>query len=114
MAVNYGSFIFSSSLLFLQMFPLTHQEQLLLVEVQESIGERHLFQLRKEEASRFFNKALRTLEHIMEEESYDNVRPLLESKGIELVSFIDCIYVSTRGPMVCWMEVILGNSLKSH
>ena len=64
------------------MFPLTNQEQILLVEVQESIGERHLFQLRKEEAERFFTKALNTLEHIIEEESYDKLKPLLETKGI--------------------------------
>ena len=63
------------------MFPLTNQEQILLVEVQESIGDRHLFQLRKEEAVRFFNKALNTLQHIIEEESYDKLKPLLETKG---------------------------------
>ena len=63
------------------MFPLTYKEQLLLVEVQESIGERHLFQLRKDEAKRFFGKALNTLEHIIEEEAYDSIKPLLETKG---------------------------------
>lgn len=63
------------------MFPLTYKEQLLFVEVQESIGDRHLFQLRKDEAQRFFGKALNTLEHIIEEETYDNIKPLLETKG---------------------------------
>ncbi|XP_072180512.1 tetratricopeptide repeat protein 41-like [Diadema setosum] len=61
--------------------PLTHKEQLLLVEVQESIGERHRYELRKDDAKQFFNKALNTLAHIIKEESYDDIKPLLESKG---------------------------------
>nr|XP_054750859.1 uncharacterized protein LOC129256719 [Lytechinus pictus] len=65
----------------IDMFPLSYKEQLLLVEVQESIGDRHLFQLRKDEAKRFFRKALNSLEHIIEEETYDNIKPILETKG---------------------------------
>ncbi|XP_022099088.1 uncharacterized protein LOC110983816 isoform X2 [Acanthaster planci] len=62
-------------------FPLSTPEHQLLVKVEENLGDLHRFQLHKNEAKKFYCKALDTLSNIAANKSDDIYRQLQESQG---------------------------------
>ena len=88
----------------LQNYPLADDAQQLLCEVEESVANLYFYQLKKTDATRWYNKALQSVERLLEGLDHEDGQQV----GMETRGMSDCCTRTTHGNTISEKKINVG------